>query len=728
MQVLVTGGGGYMGCHLVPLLLKKGHSVRVFDRFCFGEDVARRAFGESPDCEVVRGDIRNLDMYPALLDGVEGIIHLAGLSNDPSCDLDEETALDVNLVGARSLAQRAVEKGVRRFVLASSCSVYGKGVFDILDEESPTHPVSVYGVSKRETERAILPLQSPTFEPVAARPATLFGWSPRMRFDLAINLMTATACRKGRITVMGGGRQWRPFLHVQDAARAFLLLLESPADRVSGQVFNVGFDDANFQIVDLARKVLGYFDGVELEMAGDDEDVRSYNVRFDKIRDLLGFRQRFTVDDGIVETRDALVADRTINPWSDQYCNVRRMKVLIDTPVDEGGEPVAPRFIALAKPTIGDEEVRAVEETLRSGWMATGAKVEAFERAFAQRVGVPYAVAVNSCTAALHLCLTDAGVQPGDEVITPPITWASTANTIVSMGARPVFADISRDTLDIDPAAVERAITDRTKAIIPVDLAGQPCDLDAIYTIAAERGIAVIEDAAHALGAAYKGVPLGRYGNGACFSFYPIKNITTIEGGMITAVSEDRANRLRLLASNGMQRTAWDRYSPNAVPGPVEVVTLGFKYRMHDVSAVMGLEQLKKLDRFLAIRKRLAQNYRTVLEDIDEVSFPAVRNDVEHAWHLMIIRLDLARLTKSRDEIALELRKENVGTGIHFYGLHLHRYYRETFDLKPEDFPEATAASREILSLPLHPGMSDKHVHQVVAALKKVLAHARKAK
>jgi dTDP-4-amino-4,6-dideoxygalactose transaminase len=367
-----------------------------------------------------------------------------------------------------------------------------------------------------------------------------------------------------------------------------------------------------------------------------------------------------------------------------------------------------------------------VIEVLRSGWLTTGARVQTFERTFAEAVGAPYAVAVSSCTAALHLCLVQAGVGVGDEVITPPITWASTINTIVNLGARPVFVDVCPNTLNLDPQALEPAITERTKAIIPVHLAGHPCDLDAIYSVARRRGIAVIEDAAHALGAAYRGTPIGNYSDFTCFSFYPIKNITTIDGGAITLKNPDTAEALRTLASHGMIAIAWNRYGRSAVAAPPQVVRPGFKYAMNDVSAAIGLEQLKKFPSFLGSRRRLARMYRAALAGVDEIRLLDVTDNVEHAWHLLIIRLRLDRLLKTRDEIAYALRRENVGTGVHFYGLHLHPYYQEKLGTRPEDLPEATAASMDILSLPLHPLMTDRNVHDVVEALKKILVHARK--
>jgi dTDP-4-amino-4,6-dideoxygalactose transaminase/nucleoside-diphosphate-sugar epimerase len=720
----VTGGGGYLGCHVVRILLGKGHAVRLFDRFCFG-DAAVEPLKDSGDCEIVRGDVRRLQEFPSLLEGVDAVVHLAGLANDPSCDLDPEMAMDVNYESTKELAEAAARGHVKRFVFASSCSVYGTGVFDMLDEESPTNPVSTYGKSKLAAENVLLQMRSKFFEPVIARPATLFGWSARMRFDLAVNQMAATAVRSKVVSVFGGGAQWRPFVHVTDAADALVRMVEASSAHVAGQVFNVGADDLNFRIRDLADLVAGLFDGIEVEEIKSDEDVRTYRVVFDKVRDVLGAACEHTIEHGVEEVRQWL-ADESLDPFASAYFNVRRMKELLATPVDEGGEPTAAHFIPLAKPVLGPEEETAVVETLRSGWLTTGARVEAFERTFADAVACCEAVALCSCTASLHLCMVHLGLQPGDEVITSPLTWPSTANTVVQMGAKLVLADVSPTTLNIDPEAVEQAVTERTKIIMPVHLGGQPCDLDGIYGVARRHGIAVLEDAAHALGAQYNGAPIGSHGDYVCFSFYPIKNITTVDGGTVALRRTEDAERLRVLANNGMSAIAWNRYGRSACAGPPQVVAPGFKYRMHDISAAIGLAQLAKLDSFLAARRRLARMYRSVLAEIDEITLLELPDNIEHAWHLMIVRLNLNKLSKSRDEIAHALRKENVGTGVHFLGLHLHQYYQQTLGLSPQDLPEATAASHDILSLPLYPTMSDKNLSDVVDALKKVLVYAKK--
>lgn len=724
MRVMVTGGAGYLGTWVTSILLEKGHQVRIFDRFCFGDEPIQE-FVENPDFEAVQGDIRHLQNYPTLFDGVDAIVHLAGLANDPSCDLDPEMTIDVNVDASLELINIARQKGVRRFAFASSCSVYGQGVHEFLDEESPTNPVSAYAVSKIDVERVVLAMKSETFEPVAGRMATLFGWSRRMRFDLAVNQMTATAVTTDKIKVMGGGKQWRPFVHVKDAARAFVMMLEAPAATISGQAYNVGTDDQNVQILELAERVAAVMPGVELEVQREDDDRRTYRVVFDKIREALGFEVTVSIEDAIREIATDIRA-KGYDPFEENFFNVRRMQTLLKTPVEDGGEPVAARFIPLAKPIWDKDEEEAVLETMRSGWVTSGPHIGAFEQAFAEAVGAKHAIATASCTNAIHLCLAHLGVKSGDEVIIPPFTWASIGNIIINMGATPIFADIDPETLCMDPASLESRITKNTKAIIPVHMAGLAFDLDAIYAVAKSHNIPVIEDAAHALGTTYKGKRIGTGADYACFSFYAIKNITTVEGGAITCQDPEVAKHLRCLAANGMSANAWERYGRSAVPSPPEVVEPGFKYAMGNVSAAIGLQQLKKWPEFHKRRLRLADLYRKALAGVQEVQLQRVDEPTEHAWHLMIARFKIDKLSKTRDEIAQALRRENIGSGFHFWGLHLHQYYRETLGCKPEDTPNATAASYEVLSLPLYPGMTDKNVLEVVDAIKKVIEFARK--
>lgn len=719
MRVLVTGGAGYLGCCLVPALLERGHGVRVFDRGCFGFE------GLPPACETVAGDIRRLQEHPALMDGIDTVIHLAGLANDPSCDLDPEMAWDVNVESTLELAHLAIKAGVHRFLFASSCAVYGQGVFSRLDEASPANPVSTFGRSKRAAEEGLLRLASARFQPLLVRAGTLFGLSPRMRFDLAINQMVATAKKDGRIEVRGGGRQWRPFLHVRDAARAYAELVDAPPSLLTESIYNLGSNALNLQIGTLAEQIAGTLGAVRVEYATDDADLRDFRVNFERLQQTLSFETTHDLADGVEELA-RYVDSMTCPPFSEVYFNVERMRHLRATPVADGGDPVAAQFVPLSRPSLGPEEEDAVVQILRSGWLTSGHQIAAFEQAFSEAVGAAHTVAVNSCTAALHLCLADCGVRPGDEVISTPITWASTGNTLLNMGARIVFVDVEPDTLNLDPAQVEAAITERTRAIIPVHLAGHPCDLTALRAIAHRHQVALIEDAAHALGARYGDTPIGGDSDYACFSFYSIKNITTIEGGMVALRDPERAEHIRRLATNGMQQTAWDRYGRSALARPLEVHEPGFKYLIGNVSAAMGVEQLKKLAHFSASRQRIARMYQEVLADIPEIALPSLRAGITHAWHLYMIRLHLEELRCTRDEFAHALRQENIGTGVHFYGLHLHHYYQAELGFRDADFPVATDASQRILSLPLHPQLTDRNVYEVATAVRKVVTHHRR--
>lgn len=717
MRILVTGGAGYLGCCLVPVLEERGHEVRVFDRGCFGFD------GLPPTSPSVRGDIRRLQEHPNLMDDIDAVIHLAGLANDPSCDLDPEMAWDVNVESTLELAHLAIRSGVKRFVFASSCAVYGQGVFSRLDEASPANPVSTFGRSKRAAEAGLLRLATASFQPILVRAGTLFGVSPRMRFDLAINQMVATAKRDGRIEVRGGGQQWRPFIHVRDAAQAYADLVHAPD--LTESVYNLGFNSLNLQIGALAEKVATTLGNVRVEYATDDADLRDFRVNFERIAQTLALETSRDLAAGLQELAE-YVDTLTLPPFSEAFFNAERMRRLRETPVSEGGDPVAARFVPLSRPSLGPEEEEAVVEILRSGWLTSGHQIAAFEQAFSKAVGARHTVAVNSCTAAIHLCLADCGVKPGDEVISTPITWASTGNTLVNMGARVVFVDVEPDTLNLDPTQVKAAITERTRAIIPVHLAGHPCDMTALRAVAKEHGIALIEDAAHALGARYEDTPIGGDSDYACFSFYSIKNITTIEGGMVALRDPERAEHIRRLATNGMQQTAWDRYGRSALARPLEVHEPGFKYLIGNVSAAMGVEQLKKLAHFSASRQRVARMYQEVLADIPEITLPSLRPGITHAWHLYMIKLNPEGLRCTRDEFAHALRQENIGTGVHFYGLHLHHYYQGELGYRETDFPVATDASRRILSLPLHPQLTDRNVYEVATAVRKVVEHQRR--
>jgi dTDP-4-amino-4,6-dideoxygalactose transaminase len=380
-------------------------------------------------------------------------------------------------------------------------------------------------------------------------------------------------------------------------------------------------------------------------------------------------------------------------------------------------------FLPFHRPMIGEEEIREVVDTLRSSWITTGPKTKRFESEFATYLQAPGALALSSCTAALHIALKTLGIGPGDEVITTPMTFTASVNVIEHVGARPVLADVQPDTLNIDPEAVEAAITPRTRAIMPVHYAGHPVDLDPLHVLAGVYHCAVIEDAAHAFPARYKGRAIGAGSNPVAFSFYATKNITTAEGGMLTGDPEF-LDRARVLSLHGMSRDAWKRYSKGG-SWFYEVLAPGFKYNMTDIQAALGSCQLRRLDQFQRRRREIVSQYNLAFGTEAALETPVTHPEVEHAWHLYVLRLHLDALTIDRDRFIEKLTERNIGTSVHFIPIHLHPYYCDKYAFTPSSFPVAYGNYRRMISLPLNPGLSDDDVTDVIEAVLEVVRSYR---
>ena len=372
-------------------------------------------------------------------------------------------------------------------------------------------------------------------------------------------------------------------------------------------------------------------------------------------------------------------------------------------------------FLPYAAPSIGEEEIAEVADSLRSGWISTGPKVKKFEEAFAGYTGAMHAIAVNSWTGGYHMVLRALGIGPGDEVIVPTLTFCSTANMVTHLGAKPVLVDVDANYL-APSTAIERAITPRTKAIVPVHYAGQSCELDEILAVAARYDLPVIEDAAHAAGSVYRGRMIGVHGKATIFSFYATKNMTTVEGGMITTADEDLAQRLRTLALHGMSRDAWARYTA-AGSWCYEVAEPGYKYNMTDIQASLGIHQLRKLNSFIERRRTIAMRFDEAFADLPEIAIPQRLPHRRHTFHIYAIRLDLDRLSIGRAKFIEGMNQRGIGASVHFLPLHLHSYYRRTFGYAPGAFPRTEAESARALSLPLYPGLSTRAQDRVVEAL-----------
>jgi dTDP-4-amino-4,6-dideoxygalactose transaminase len=376
-------------------------------------------------------------------------------------------------------------------------------------------------------------------------------------------------------------------------------------------------------------------------------------------------------------------------------------------------------YLPYCRPSIEEDEIAEVTEVLRSGWLTTGPRTQQFEREFAQTAGSDYAIALNSGTSALHLALAAAGIGPGDEVITTPLTFCACANVIVQLGAAPVLADICEDDLNIDPEQVERLVTSRTKAIMAVDFAGQPCRFDELRSIAGRHSLFLLEDAAHSAGAFYRGKPVGSIADATAFSFYPTKNMTTGEGGMLTTNSADLERDARVLSLHGMSHDAWRRYQKNA-SWAYDVVAAGFKYNMSDIQAALGLVQLRRLPELNQSRSALAVRYEQLLAGCSLVQLQHARPELQHAWHLYVIRLRLENLRIDRAEFIEALQQRGIGVSVHFIPIHHHSFFREGFGFSPVGLPVTEKIFPEILSLPLYPAMTDADVERVAAAVREI--------
>jgi perosamine synthetase len=387
-----------------------------------------------------------------------------------------------------------------------------------------------------------------------------------------------------------------------------------------------------------------------------------------------------------------------------------------------GGTPVREKLLPYGRQSLDDADVQAVVEVLKSDWLTTGPKVGEFEERFSAWVEAKHAVSFSSGTAALHAAAFAAGIAPGDEAITTPMTFCATANCVLYQGAKPVFADVSADTLNLDPGEVAKKLSSRTKAILAVDYAGHPADLDALLAVTQSRGIPLIEDACHALGGEYRGKRLGGIADMTVFSFHPVKHLTTGEGGMVTTDNARLAETLRRFRNHGISSEA--RQRQEAGQWFYEMVLLGFNYRLTDIACALGLSQLERLDANLARRREIAAQYASAFRDLSAIQVPAVRDGVSPAWHLYPIRLNLGTLSAGRGEIFRALRAENIGVNVHYIPVHQHPYYRERFQSNSKDsFPVAEDAYERLISLPMFHSMTAQDVEDTVQAVRKVLGH-----
>lgn len=391
-----------------------------------------------------------------------------------------------------------------------------------------------------------------------------------------------------------------------------------------------------------------------------------------------------------------------------------------------GGKPIRYKMLPYGHQWIDEEDIKAVSKVLHSDWITQGPKVAEFEEEFARFVGAKYAVAVNSGTAALHAACFAAQIEKGDEVITTPITFAASANCAIYQKGTPIFADIDSDTLNIDSEEIEKKITKKTKALIPVDFTGLPVELEKILQVAKDNNLAIIEDASHALGATYKGSKIGSISDMTIFSFHPVKHITTGEGGMINTNNEKYYERLKLFRTHGITK---DKNKMSKCDGPwyYEMQELGYNYRLTDFQCALGLSQLKKIDRIIQRRREIVKKYNSEFKNIPEIKIPKINPvDSNPAWHLYIIQINLEKLKVGRREIFEALRAENIGVNVHYIPVHLQPYYQKRFGYHLGDFPKAENYYSRAITLPIFSKMTDKDVDDVIMAVKKIINYHKK--
>lgn len=388
----------------------------------------------------------------------------------------------------------------------------------------------------------------------------------------------------------------------------------------------------------------------------------------------------------------------------------------------DGGTPVRSKedFLVFGAPIIEEPEIEEVVACMRRRWIGTGPKVHQFEDDFKRYKGAKHSIALNSCTAALHLAMFAAGIGPGDEVITTPMTFCATVNAIIHCGATPVLADCDRQTMNILPEEIEKKVTARTKAILPVHFGGRCCEMDAIMKIAGEYDLLVIEDCAHAIESEYQGVKAGRFGDIGCFSFYVTKNVITGEGGMVVTDDDRFAGRIKVLALHGMSKDAWKRFSDEGYRH-YQVIHAGYKYNMTDMQAAIGVHQLGRVDAYWERRREIWGRYNEAFRDLPCFLPPEPAPDTKHAFHLYTPLVDIDALGRSRDWVLDAVTGENIGVGVHYLPVHLHPYYRKVFGWKVGDYPNAEWLGERTISLPLSAGLDEKDVEDVIISLKKIL-------
>ncbi|MCD6327045.1 NAD-dependent epimerase/dehydratase family protein, partial [bacterium] len=644
--ILVTGGAGYLGCHLCPQLVEQGAKVRVFDRLYFGKE-GLQSVVKPENMELVEGDMRAIEKFPWLLDGIYGVVHLAGLANDPSCDLSPTMAEEINHIASLKLAEMAKARGVPRFVFASSCSVYGASGEKLVSEVSPLSPVSLYAKLKIKSERALFDMADENFIVTALRQSTLFGYSPRMRFDLAINLMTLSAAAKHKIIVLGGGGQWRPFLHVKDAARAIVAVLRAEKQKIASQILNVGANRDNYTICDLAKIVEANVPDTATEVAPDDADRRSYRVRFDKIATRLGYDTTMTPADGAKEIYQAIKDGRIAEPYSDWHFNVLRLKHLVSIPVADGGETSRSSMLPYSLPTItGADRMRVADSLKAAAEGSLEGPLRNLESALLERFDRSAAMLLHSRHLVLRAALRSSGHSGPHIMIMHPFSDAKLFAAAQQLGFTPVLCDLEERSLRFDLERLNALLKKGASAIIAGSRLDMPENLKAMESIAGEEGCSLIVDAQDLMGALVNGRHIATYGDCAVLDFGPDQNVTALGGGAV------------LFRELSAEEEVMRGQSKNKTSG---VISLDEKQmRLSPISAMLGISSLGRLDEASDLLRNLQAAYDELLSDTPHVRVLRASDESQRSGSKYPVLVDFDALTVDAEGMEKRMRDERI--------------------------------------------------------------------
>ncbi len=710
-RILVTGGAGYLGCVLCPLLVERGADVRVFDRLYFG-DSGLLSVLDADSFELVKGDIRAVEKFPWLLDDVWAVVHLASLANDPSCDLSPTMAEEINHVATVKLARMAQSRGVERFVFASSASVYGACGDKLVSEVSPLSPVSLYARLKIKSERALLEMSDEVSAVTVLRQATLFGYSPRMRFDLAINLMTMSAVEKHEIIVLGGGGQWRPFLHVKDAAGAIATVLSAEREYVAAEVFNVGSNEHNVRIRDLAEVVAGEVPDTKIETAPDDADRRSYRVRFDRIRDRLGYEMTVTLAQGAREIAGALREGRVSEPYSSRYFNVMHLKHLMNIPVAEGGETSRTTLLRNRLPAISSSDRERVSNELKSvAEGQLGDPIGDFESSLRETFDSSAVLLLHSHYLALLGAFSMLDRSSTKGIVIHPFADARVYAAASQLGLSPVICDIDENTLCYDLTKLEQHLEKGAAAVVAGSILDVPEPLETLQSMADEARCALIVNAQNLLGATVLDRDVASYGSVAVLDLGVDQNITTLGGGAI------------LMGDPSMKEQVWDFLACRLADGPQPFVQR--QLGLSPVSAMLGTSNLERLYDTAGTCRSLQAVYDELLTDVPHVSIVRPAEEVQRSGSRYPVFIDFHELELEALQLERLMKAEKIeafrGGGDCAAQIAIARSRGQAKGKSSHISPVAATLLLQLIFLPLHLGMTADDVSDAAYALRKVI-------